>query len=106
LAMRVHIDQLLFEEADSLVGEPAVTLELGFTRATKTNTSPAGATGLSAKVAPHAGEARQAVLQLGKLDLQSTFARLGTPSEHIENQCRAINNFQLECLLQVSLLGG
>jgi hypothetical protein len=45
---------------------------------------------------PHPSESRQKVLQLGQLNLQSTFPAAGTLREDIENQLRSIQNLARE----------
>ena len=39
-------------------------------------------------------ETRQIIFQLSQFNLQLAFARTGTLCKNIENQCRAVNDFQ------------
>ena len=53
-----------------------------------------------------AGQPRQQVVQLRQLHLQLAFARAGAAGEDIEDQLRAVEDLDIERLLQIALLGG
>jgi hypothetical protein len=55
-------------------------------------------------VTPLAGQARHEVLGLGQLNLQARLTRLGALGEDIDNQRRAVQDFDVQSLLQVALL--
>src|SRR5690606_36281052 len=75
-------------------------LELGLTRTAKTDTTDA----LPGKVGPHAGQARQTVLQLRQLDLETPLVRLRATREDVEDERRSVDHLELERLLEVALL--
>ena len=55
---------------------------------------------------PHATHARQLVLKLGQLDLQLALRGMGVGGEDVEDQRRAVDDTDLEAVLEVALLGG
>ena len=63
-AAALHVEQALAQNLDAVVDEPAIRLELGFTRAAH-----ADAAAELLEVGPHARESRQHVLELRELDL-------------------------------------
>ena len=84
---------------DPLADEPPVGLELGL----------AGAAGADAaagprQVRPHAGQARQLVLQLGQLHLEAPLVGPGVLGEDVEDQAAPVDDLDLEELLEGALL--
>ena len=57
-------------------------------------------------MAPHAAKAWKEILQLGKLDLETTLSGLGMPTKDIENEGRSINdlNWVTEDAFKIRLL--
>jgi hypothetical protein len=55
---------------------------------------------------PHPGEARQKILQLSQLNLQSTFPAPRALRKNIENQLGPIKNLAREQIFQVPSLRG
>src|SRR5204863_6177863 len=86
-----HRFQLALEPRDSFLHTPAVDFQLRFTRA-----ACADPAGLPREVVPHSGEARQQILQLRKLDLQSAFPAARALRENIENQLCSVEDFARE----------
>ena len=58
----------------------------------------------AAKGGPHSRQAREQILQLRQLDLQSAFAAAGALRENIENQLRAIEHFARKQIFQIASL--
>ena len=80
--------------------DPAVRLELAL----------AGAPGADPaagprEVGPQLGQARQLVLELGELDLEAALVGLGVHREDVEDQPAAVDDLDLEQLLERALLG-
>jgi hypothetical protein len=75
-----HRFQLAFEPRYSFLHTPAVDFQLRFTRAARAD--PAR---LARQVIPHPSEARQKILQLRQLDLQSAFPAACPLRKNIEN---------------------
>ena len=73
--------------------------ELRFARSAR-----ADAAGLPLEVRPHAGQARQRVLELRQLDLQPRFARARAAREDVEDQLRAVHHLDAERLLEIAHL--
>ncbi len=100
--MPVHLVELPFDERDPLLRLAAVGLELGLT-----GTAQADATdSLPGEVRPHPSQPRQAVLELGKLDLQAPLMGLRAAGKDIEDQRGAVDDHDIELTLEVALLGG
>jgi hypothetical protein len=57
-------------------------------------------------VLPHAPHAGKVVLQLGELDLQLALGARGVLGEDVEDQLRAVDDAQLELVLEPALLAG
>jgi hypothetical protein len=85
---------------DTLAQLATVAFELGLAGPTQADATDA----LPGEVGPHAGEARQAVLELSQLDLQPPFVCGGAASEDIENERRAVDHLDIERAFQVALL--
>ena len=80
--------------------DPAVRLELALAWAA--GTDPALG---SRQVGPQLRQARQLVLELGELHLESALVRLGVQREDVEDQPAAIDDLDLEQPLEGALLG-
>jgi hypothetical protein len=83
--------QLALEPRDSFLDAPAVDFQLRFTRA-----ACADAASLARQVMPHPSEARQKILQLRQLDLQSAFPAARALRKNIEDQLRSIEHLARE----------
>ena len=57
------------------------------------------------QVGPQPGQARQLVLELGELDLEPAFVGLGVQGEDVEDQPAAVDDLDVEQLLERLLLG-
>src|SRR5262249_51326590 len=86
-----HRFQLALEPRDSFLHAPAVDFQLRFTRPAS-----ADATRLSRQVMPHPSEARQKILQLRELDLQSAFTAARPLRKNVEDQLRSIEHLPRE----------
>jgi hypothetical protein len=89
------------QHLDALADQPAVGLELGFTRAAQADTAL-----LAFKVGPAADQACGQVLQLGQFDLQLALVALRALREDVEDQAGTVDHAHVEAPLQVTLLGG
>ena len=58
------------------------------------------------QVGPQPGQARQLVLELGELDLEAALVGLGVEREDVEDQPAAVDDLDVEQLLERALLGG
>lgn len=84
---------------DAVADKAPVSLDLCLTR-------PAGANAAfeALKVAPLPGEPRQQVLRLREFNLQARLPRLGAAGEDVDDQGRPVEDFDLQCILEVALL--
>ena len=57
------------------------------------------------QVGPQPGQARQLVLELGELDLEAALVGLGVEREDVEDQPAAVDDLDVEQLLERALLG-
>jgi hypothetical protein len=55
-------------------------------------------------VAPLPDEPGQQVLVLGQLNLEFPFMGLGFSGKYVQNQSRTVNDFNSQCLFEISLL--
>src|SRR5438128_8690099 len=94
-----HGFELALQTRDTFLHATPIDFQLRFTRAARAD--PAG---LARKVVPHAGEARQQILQLRQLDLQPAFAAAGALREDVEDELGAIENFPREEIFQIAPL--
>ena len=94
------VDALL-HLGDPRPDDPPVRLELRLARAA----GPDPAAG-PAQVGPQAGQARQLVLELGQLHLEPAFVGLGVQGEDVEDQAAAVDDLDVEELLEGALLRG
>src|SRR5882724_2959008 len=83
--------KLALEPGDPFLHATTIDFQLCFTR-----TAHADSAGLTRKVFPHASQARQKILQLRQLDLQTAFATARALGKNIENQLRAIEDLARE----------
>src|SRR4051812_12463988 len=94
-----HAFQLTFEPRDSFLDAAAIYFELGFARSAR-----ADAAGLTRKVAPHSSEARQKILQLRELDLQTAFTASRSLSKNVEDELGAIEDLAREQVFKIATL--
>ena len=85
---------------DPVADDPPVGLELGLAR-----TAGADPAAGPAEVGPHPRQARQLVFELGKLHLETALVGLGVHREDVQDQPAAVDDLDLEQLLEGSLLG-
>ncbi len=100
-ALAAHLLDLALEAGDAVADQAAVGLELGL----------AGAAGADAgaepfEVRPLTTQAGKDVLVLGELDLQEALTGAGVLGENVEDEGGTVNDFDVEGVLQVALLGG
>src|SRR5262245_18562079 len=94
-----HRFQLAFEPRYSFLHTPAVDFQLRFTRA-----ACADPASLARQVMPHPSEARQKILQLSELDLQSAFSAACPLREDVEDQLRSVEHLARKQVFQVPSL--
>ena len=80
--------------------DPAVGLELALA-----GSAGADAAAGARQVGPQPGQARQLVLELGELDLEAALVGLRVLREDVEDQPAAVDDLDLEQLLEGALLG-
>ncbi len=102
-----------FEVGDFFADHAAVDFELHFARAAGaharagTGPSAAPAAGDAFEVGPHVAEARVGVFELGEGDLQLRFVGAGAGGKNVENELRAVEDFDLDDFFEVAeLVGG
>ena len=54
---------------------------------------------------PQTGQTRQPVFELSQLDLEASLVRRRPAGEDVEDQSRAIDDFDVERALEIALLG-
>ena len=86
---------------DPLADDPPVGLELRLARSARAD--PAAG---PRQVGPQPRQAGQLVLELGELDLEAALVRLSVEGEDVEDQPAAVDDLDLEQLLERSLLAG
>ncbi len=86
---------------DAQIDLAAIGFELGFTRPAGADTAAKLAHGLAL-----AGQARQLVLELRKLNLQLAFARAGVAGEDVQNELGAIDHAAFQPRFEVAHLRG
>jgi hypothetical protein len=67
-------------------------------------TSGANATTKSLQVTPLPYEPGQKILVLGQLNLEFSFMSSSFSGEYVQNQSSAVNDFDSQCLFEISLL--
>jgi hypothetical protein len=87
--------------SDAIANAPAVRFEFLLARTPRSDSAAEAGEILAA-----AREARQKVIQLGKLDLQLTFAAARVPRENIEDQLGSVNHMAVRALFEVAQLSG
>jgi hypothetical protein len=90
-ARLAHCFELSLEPRNSFLHAAAINLQLRFARAARADPS-----SLPGQVVPHSGKARQKILQLSQLNLQSTFPAARSLRKDIKNQLRSIENLARE----------
>src|SRR5437762_6388815 len=86
-----HAFQFTLEPRDPFLDAATIDFQLRFPR-----TAGADAASLSRQVTPHSGQARQQILQLRELDLQSALTTSRALGEDVENELGAIEDFARE----------
>jgi hypothetical protein len=99
-ALAAYLLDLALEAGDTLADQAAVGLELGLTGAAGAD---AGAEAF--EVGPLATEAGEDVLELGQFDLEAALAGAGVLGEDVEDEGGAVEDFDVERLFEVALLG-
>ena len=98
-SLLAHLVDPLLHLRDPGAHDPAVRLELRFARAT--GADPAAG---PAQVGPQSGQPGQLVFELGELDLEAALVGLGVQREDVEDQPAAVDDLDVEQLLQGALL--
>ena len=98
-APAINLAQSRFQLADSLADEPAIGLELGFTRSAKPDS-----TLLTLEVSPATNQPRRQVPQLREFDLQLALESACALREYIENQTTAIQYPGLKLFFEIAFL--
>src|SRR5690606_26682724 len=104
-----HVLELAPQLGHPLLDAPAVGLQLRLTRTAATDTAALAAdtsTGLPGEVATPATQSLVQVLQLGQLDLRLALPALRVLGEDVEDQRGAVDDLDLEAVLQVAQLRG
>src|SRR4051812_15148305 len=99
--MGVDVTKLALDVDDPFAELAAVALELGLTRAAQTDAADA----LPGEVGPESGQPRQAVFELRQLDLEAPLVSRRAAGEDVEDERRAVDDFDVERALEVALLG-
>ena len=100
LAAAVDRGQVVLEVVDPFLDEPAVHLELFFTRATH-----ADAHLQPRQVGPHPLETRQGIFKLGQLHGEPCLVGAGAGREDVEDHLRTVEHLGLEFAFEVAGLG-
>ena len=98
-ALPVDLFQPLLEDGDPVPDEPAVSLDLRFSRSLR-----ADAALLAGKVRPVPRKARPEIIELRQFDLGLRGRRASPCSKNIQNQPRAVEQLAVERLFQVANL--
>src|SRR5256885_6029463 len=93
--------QLALESRNPFLDTTPVDFQLRFTRAAR-----ADAAGLARQVIPHSRQARQQILQLRQLNLQTAFAAARALREDVENELGSIDYLAREQSFQIASLRG
>ena len=101
LALLADLLDALLHLRDPRPDDPPVGLELALA-----GTAGADPAAGPRQVGPQPGQARQLVLELGELDLEPALVGLGVQREDVEDQPAAVDDLDLEQLLERALLGG
>ena len=94
-----HVLDALLHLGDPRSDDPPVGLELGLA-----GTPRADAAARARQVRPHAGQPRQLVLELGELHLEPALVGLRVLGEDVEDQPAAVDDLDLQQLLERALL--
>ena len=101
LALLADLLDPLLHLRDPGPDDPPVRLELALAGAARADAA------LGAReVGPQPGQPRQLVLELGQLDLEPALVGLGVEREDVEDQPAAVDDLDVEQLLERPLLGG
>ena len=101
-ARALHLGELAAQRRDAVAGEAAVRLDLGLTGSTGERPAPGRAQAL--EVGPQPPHAGHVVLELRELDLQLAVGGVRVVGEDPEDHGGAVDDGELELLLQVALL--
>ncbi len=106
VAARLHALDVAAQLGDLRVDPAAVELDLRLTGSARADALTAGdaATGLAGHRLTPATQARQEVLQLGQLDLRPALAALGVLGEDVEDQRGAVDDLDLDDVLERAAL--
>jgi hypothetical protein len=106
--VRLHVANLPAQLRDPRVDPAPVELDLGLARSARADALTAGdpATGLPGHRLTPTAQARQEILQLGQLDLRLALPRLRVLGEDVEDQRGAVDDLDLDDVLQGAPLGG
>ncbi len=99
VALAAELDEPALEDRHPSPRESAVSLELGFPRASSSH-SPAE----PLEVLPHPTHSGEVVLELRELDLELPLGAHGVLGEDVEDELRAVDDAGLKCVLEQALL--
>ena len=107
----VDFHKTLLEQCDALEDDTAVHLQLCFTRTSKSHTTLSATASrtatLALKVCPQTLQAWKHIAVLGKFNLCLGLSTLCPHGEDVEDERCAVEDFHLQCLLDIAyLLGG
>ena len=109
VAGALHVGELAAQLGDLGVDAPPVGLDLRLTGTTPADTAAVGAdtaTGLAGELATPAAQPLLHVAELGQLDLGLALRRLRVLGEDVEDQRGAVDDLDLEAVLEVPQLAG
>jgi hypothetical protein len=98
-AMLSHTLDLPLKSVDLLANDTPIGFYLRLSRSSGTN-----ATAQTLQVAPLPREAGQEILMLRQFNLKAALMGTGSLGEYVQDQCGAIDDLDIESLLNISLL--
>ena len=101
LPVLANLLDISFERADPMADLPAIHFQFGFA-----GTSRADSAAQTREVFSMAGQSRQPIFQLCKLNLKFAFLRARAVRKDIENQTGTIDDFGIERFLEILRLAG
>src|SRR5699024_8650513 len=106
---RAHVGESAAQLGDLVVDAPSVGLDLGLTGSSQTNTAVAAATGaaaLTGQCVAACAESGQQIIALSQFDLGLALAAAGVLGEDVEDQCGAVDDLDLNDVLELDELAG
>ena len=103
-ARGAHLVEPAPQRGDAVARQPAVGLDLRLARAPGADAADAAPGAEALEVRPQPAHAGHVVLELRELDLELALGRVGVRGEDVEDHGRAVDDRQVERLLEVALL--